>query len=871
MQTRRRTQLLKLILIAALLGLGALLSGCHIVEINQPRFAPSLEPIPVKLHIQTDPNSSPLEARPILGVQLPTLAWSVQGEPVYWASGGNSGTLAGLSPVPAAAMRAADDPGNPVQASPSTIARPLAELLNPDGTLDLASGWRGSLDARSWRLASGPGEAPRFASLAAPGDENWADNFVSPGISGPVYALALDGEGKLYAGGEFITAGGVSTNYIAMWNGSSWSPLGSGMNRGVFALALDGSGNHLYAGGYFTTAGGVSANYIAMWDGNSWSALGSGMNSSVHALALDGSGKLYAGGYFTTAGGMSANHIAMWDGSQWSPLGSGMDDGVSALALDGSGKLYASGYFSTAGGVSANCIAMWDGSSWSALGTGMNSSVHALALDGSGKLYAGGWFTTAGRVSANGIARWDGSSWSALGGGMDGGVFALALDGSGNHLYAGGYFTTAGGVIANGIAVWDGSRWSPLGSGMGGTNYPYVSALALDGSGNLYAGGWFTTAGGVIANYIVMWDGSSWSALADGDGMSSLVSALVLDRGGNLYAGGNFTTAGGVSAKRIAMWDGSSWSPLGSGMDDPVWPLVSALALDGSGNLYAGGYFTTAGGVSANCIARWDGSSWSPLGGGMDGGVDTLALDGSGNLYAGGWFTTAGGVSANGIAMWDGSSWSPLGSGMGGMGSPSVRALALDGSGKLYAGGYFTTAGGVSANHIAVWDGSSWSPLGSGMGGTDYPDVYALALDGSENLYAGGWFTTAGGVSANYIAMWDGSSWSALGSGMVGTDYPGVYALALDGSGKLYAGGYFFTAGGVIANGIAVWDGSSWSALGSGMGGTDYPDVYALALDGSGNLYAGGLFTTAGGKPSSYIARWSPRRHTYLPSILRNH
>jgi hypothetical protein len=106
---------------------------------------------------------------------------------------------------------------------------------------------------------------------------------------------------------------------------------------------------------------------------------------------------------------------------------------------------------------------------------------------------------------------------------------------------------------------------------------------------------------------------------------------------------------------------------------------------------------------------------------------------------------------------------------------------------------------------------------------------------------------------------------------MGGTDYPDVYALALDGSGKLYAGGYFFTAGGVIANGIAVWDGSSWSALGSGMGGTDYPDVYALALDGSGNLYAGGQFTTAGGKPSSYIARWSPPRRIYLPLILRNY
>jgi hypothetical protein len=162
-------------------------------------------------------------------------------------------TLAGLSLVPAARTAAADDPDNPAQASPSTTARPLAELLNPDGTLDLARGWRGSLDARSWRLASGPGEAPRFAPLAAPGDENWADNFISPGTSGLVYAVALDGEGKLYASGWFTTAGGVSANHVAMWDGSSWSALGSGMDGPsgptVYALALDGSGDHTWAAG----------------------------------------------------------------------------------------------------------------------------------------------------------------------------------------------------------------------------------------------------------------------------------------------------------------------------------------------------------------------------------------------------------------------------------------------------------------------------------------------------------------------------------------------------------------------------------------------------------------------------------------------
>ena len=38
----------------------------------------------------------------------------------------------------------------------------------------------------------------------------------------------------------------------------------------------------------------------------------------------------------------------------------------------------------------------------------------------------------------------------------------------------------------------------------------------------------------------------------------------------------------------------------------------------------------------------------------------------------------------------------------------------------------------------------------------------------ANTLYAGGEFTTAGGNAANDIAQWNGSSWSALGSGMNG-------------------------------------------------------------------------------------------------------
>jgi len=127
--------------------------------------------------------------------------------------------------------------------------------------------------------------------------------------------------------------------------------------------------------------------------------------------------------------------------------------------------------------------------------------------------------------------------------------------------------------------------------------------------------------------------------------------------------------------------------------------------------------------------------------------------------------------------------------------------------------------------------------------------VSALVVSGS-NLYTGGSFTTAGGIAARVIAKWNGSSWSALGSGLIGVNWPFVSALAVSGC-DLYVGGDFTPAfNGSVGNNIAKWDGSSWSALGSGMN----RPVNALVVSGC-DLYAGGPFTIAGGKVSAYIAR----------------
>jgi hypothetical protein len=136
-------------------------------------------------------------------------------------------------------------------------------------------------------------------------------------------------------------------------------------------------------------------------------------------------------------------------------------------------------------------------------------------------------------------------------------------------------------------------------------------------------------------------------------------------------------------------------------------------------------------------------------------------------------------------------------------------------------------------------------------------------VDGSGNLYAGGNFTTAGGASVNNIARWDGATWSALGAGVSGW----VQALTFDQSGNLYAAGAFVTAGGSSASRLARWNGSAWSSFGSGLGMQGY--ILALALDGSGNIYVGGPFNAAGNKQSAGFALWHADGTVSVPAPHR--
>ena len=709
------------------------------------------------------------------------------------------------------------------------------------------------------------------------------------GANGPVYAEVYYKK-HLYVGGNFSVIGTTFAKNIAVWDGSNWSALGLGTDTTILALAVDSSGA-LYAAGLFYHAGDAYALGIARWNGATWSGLGTGnamdlkamVGPPVKSIVIDRNGIVYATGQTLDNTRMFDSDIARWDGASWSAPGDHVRFhwGIYALACDKKGNLYAGGEFDSVGGMHVNCIARWNGSRWDSLQAGLQSSpagprVFALLCDNNDDLFAGGFFWDAGDSSAVNVARWDGSRWHPVGKGLQtyangGGVYALAKSPSGRLCAAGIFNYVNGDTTTSNIAQWDGQIWQPLGIGFYGPDFIYND-------------------GGI--SYI-----KQLHALAFGDKEI-------------LYAGGKFSRAGGKKINSMAQWDGSAWNPIGPSIPGPVKSAVNAVLSDHRGHLYVGGAFDGG-------IAKWDGARWDTLGVGIQGTVLSLCLDSSGNIYAGGQFDSAGGHKAKNIAQWNGTKWMALDLGL----SPGpVRALACDAKGMVFAGGQISSAGRIATHAIARWNGFEWDSLGRGFPNDNgkLGMVYALAIDSSQNVFAGGDFQVlVNNHYVSYLGKWNGAEWDSV-KGWEGRFNEGIVqfmtfdarsdcflsvvrryntitgaiiqcdvmecshdslrrlatmdgyveALTLDRNGNLYAAGNFdsisFAQSNMRARGIAKWNHSKWEALGSGI---QY-DGKTLSIEDSA-LFVGGGFFTAGPNWSPYIAKVNI--HNFMPAVLPGH
>jgi hypothetical protein len=328
------------------------------------------------------------------------------------------------------------------------------------------------------------------------------------------------------------------------------------------------------------------------------------------------------------------------------------------------------------------------------------------------------------------------------------------------------------------------------------------------------------------------WDTQFISGNATDGKINSMTSS-----GNVIYAGGEFTNAGGTLVNNIARWNGISWLPLGTGTDGRINTVIAWNNV-----IYIGGLFTSVNGIPANNIAQWNGTNWAAIGSGTDGEVFSLVKEGDFILYAGGNFANAGGVPAANIARWDGSNWTALSSGTNNI----VYALEYVNS-NIIAGGAFTQAGGSSADYLANWNGTAWSEFSGGTNDT----VFSI-LAFYDSLYIGGIFDQADMTAVNHIAMFNGT-WNSLGTGTNDV----VFDISVVNN-KVCATGEFTLAGGISANYIAVWENNVWNSLGDGLNNYGKSVLFL-----NNDLFAGGNFTSAGLNPSFYFARWGG-----LPEII---
>ena len=449
---------------------------------------------------------------------------------------------------------------------------------------------------------------------------------------------------------------------------------------------------------------------------------------------------------------------------------------------------------------------------------------NAIAVDGSGNVY----------VTGSSDVTW-GSPLRAFSG--DGDAFVAKLDSNGNLL------------------------WSTF---LGGANFDYGSAIAVDGSGTVYVVGisFYTTWGnplrafsGNFDAFVAKLDSNGnllWNTFmggTDGDG-------IAVDGSGNVYVTG-FSFAnwgnpqrafGGGAAAYVTKLDNTGQLMWNTFLDGAGGDFGSAIAVDGSGNVY----------VAGDSSASW-GSPQRAFSGGTDDAF-VAKLDKTGQLV---WNTFLSGGA-------------PYGYGYG---------IAVDGSGNVYVTGYSSATWGnplraFSDNldaFVAKLDSTGKLVWNTFLGGTDDDVGGGIAVDGGGNVYVTGksyasWgsplWAFGGGTDA-FVAQLDNTGQLLWNTFLRGEYYNDGRGITMDGSGNVYVTGMSY----------ASW-GNPQRAFGGGIDafvvklGKDVNRVGECVMNWAEANYPsllapmGSLSTSAGG----YLFRYYAASRSYLGvSSANNH
>lgn len=763
------------------------------------------------------------------------------------------------------------------------------------------------------------------------------------GANGPVNALAFNTNGQLVVAGDFTTLNGALVNRVGRLNAdgtvdASFNP-GLGPNGVVFGAAVQAQRtNAVIIGGAFSGVNGTNASYLARLraDGTLDSSFttGVGPDNTVFAVAVQPDGAVLLGGAFITVNGTNLSRIARVDADgvldpSFNP-GAGANGIIRAIAVQQDGRILIGGDFTSFNGTNLNRIARLnaDGSLDNTFvpGFGADGPVNAIQVTTNGTIVVGGAFVTFNGFTRNAITQLnpDGSldGEFTAGVGANGPVNAIGLRSDGKLIVAGDF------TEFNGLPIVRVVRLEPHGgvddsfdAGSGPDNTvtavaqflqvaPPVIPIAAAATGarrnshtNVIDTG---STSGVLTldlnililpdNLRVYYDGQ---VLRDttflglqrivvpyGPGNSTVLTIIMNEGnvGGSVWSysgtvapaatgpnvdrsviGGLFRSYDGVARDRLALLtdagpaDTTYGNGRGAGVVTSIGINTNAARPDLLGKLVIGGSFNFHAGVALPHLARLNQDGTVDLnfntGLGLNAGVNAVAVQGDGRVVAGGYFSFANGVSRNAIARFntDGTLDATFNPGFGA--NNPVFAVALQADGRALIGGLFTVVNTTARNYIARLnlDGTVDAGFNPGTGPND--GVRAVAVQADGKIIIAGDFTAVAGVPRNRVARLNANgTLDASFNPVRGLNGP-VNTVLIDAAGGILVGGTFTQAEGVSRNYLARYDANG--ALDPSFNATGGPDdfVSTLSRQADGKLIVGGGFSSVSGLVRSRLAR----------------
>ena len=446
-----------------------------------------------------------------------------------------------------------------------------------------------------------------------------------------MYSLAIQNDQKIVIGGKFTFQNGNGTNSVVRLNSDGSKDnsfgVGSGFDNRVYTVSIQNDGK-VIAGGNFISYNGTTQNRIARLntDGsldNNYN-LGTGFNNRVNSIGFQNDGKIICGGQFTAFNGDVHKRIVRLntDGLQDSSFdtGSGFSGyarRVNSVAMQNDGKvLVGGGLLDTYNGTSINCFVRLktDGTLDTSFDMGVGISgpseeIHSIKVQNDGKIIVGGSFDSFNGTPRNSIVRInaDGSIDTSFDPGSGfgyGRVYDIFIQTDGKIL-VGGYFNSFNSELRSNVVRLNADGTFDNSFDIGSGFDERVNTIIVQNDGKILVGGSFTTFNDNALKGIVRLnsDGTQDQSFDSGSGLN-VARSIVIQNNGKIIVGGEFNSYNGIARNNIVRLHNNGSTDesfeIGTGFDQPVF----SLAFQDNDKLIVGGDFLSYNGIGRNKIAR---------------------------------------------------------------------------------------------------------------------------------------------------------------------------------------------------------------------------------------------------------------------------